>query len=309
MEEEPGLDNTTNKGPDQIAKTTQEFKTGETEKKEVEGTNENDESKKPAVQTKPEQIDLPGINKTMEVHHHPQLDHKPKPWKEYLLEGLMIFIAVMLGFFAENVRESITNRQHVRELVLQLAQDLKADTAKLNTAYKGEIRILNADDSLIELLQKPIKKEEIGRFLKLMASAHSLWPFHPSGGAISAIKNELHLKQFSSTKMIGYISEYEGNIELLHTVQDITLQYQRSFLDPFLLQHVDGANLAAAFKQTPLANPELRNLSEEDLIRLGSDLVLIRINTRELLDDNLGVKACAEKLLEYIKKQYDLDED
>ncbi|MFB9842968.1 hypothetical protein [Mucilaginibacter ginsenosidivorans] len=23
----------------------------------------------------------------MEVHHHPQLEHKPKPWKEYLLEG------------------------------------------------------------------------------------------------------------------------------------------------------------------------------------------------------------------------------
>ena len=34
----------------------------------------------------------------MEVHHHPNLHHKRKPWKEYLLEGLMIFIAVTLGF-------------------------------------------------------------------------------------------------------------------------------------------------------------------------------------------------------------------
>ena len=47
----------------------------------------------------------PLITEQMEVHHHPQLDHKHKPWKEYLLEGLMIFIAVMMGFIAENIRE------------------------------------------------------------------------------------------------------------------------------------------------------------------------------------------------------------
>lgn len=30
----------------------------------------------------------------MEVHHHPQLKHEPKPWKEYILEYLMIVLAV-----------------------------------------------------------------------------------------------------------------------------------------------------------------------------------------------------------------------
>jgi hypothetical protein len=34
----------------------------------------------------------------MEVHHHPDLHHKPKKWKEYFLEFLMIFLAVTLGF-------------------------------------------------------------------------------------------------------------------------------------------------------------------------------------------------------------------
>ncbi|MEI8059700.1 MAG: hypothetical protein WCG67_06035, partial [Ferruginibacter sp.] len=28
----------------------------------------------------------------MEVHHHPHLHHKPKHWKEYFLEFLMIFL-------------------------------------------------------------------------------------------------------------------------------------------------------------------------------------------------------------------------
>ena len=41
----------------------------------------------------------------MEVHHHPHIPTHAKPWKEYLLEGLMIFVAVTLGYGAENVRE------------------------------------------------------------------------------------------------------------------------------------------------------------------------------------------------------------
>jgi len=59
----------------------------------------------------PAEVKGPAINDTehpltenkMEVHHHPELHHKHKPWKEYLLEGLMIFIAVMMGFIAEKI--------------------------------------------------------------------------------------------------------------------------------------------------------------------------------------------------------------
>jgi len=29
----------------------------------------------------------------MDVHHHSHLPHQSKPWKQYLTEGLMIFVA------------------------------------------------------------------------------------------------------------------------------------------------------------------------------------------------------------------------
>src|SRR5882757_1923638 len=37
---------------------------------------------------------------TMEVHHHPEVERKI--FKQYVLEGLMIFLAVFMGFIAEN---------------------------------------------------------------------------------------------------------------------------------------------------------------------------------------------------------------
>ena len=219
----------------------------------------------------------------MEVHHHPDLDHKPKPWKEYLLEGLMIFIAVFLGFIAENVREAITDNQHVRELTSQLVRDLKVDTAQLNEIYNGETEILKANDTLIEILKQPVKKEDIGKIEKLVVASHDRWLFHPSAGAITAIKNELHLKQFSSSRIIGYIAEYEKHTTRLYAVQDITEQYQRSFIDPFLLQHFTAAGLEMAFNRKASTAPDTRNLSQEDFTQLGADMILIRINTNELL--------------------------
>ena len=245
----------------------------------------------------------------MEVHHHPQLDHSPKPWKEYLLEGLMIFIAVMMGFIAENVREAITNHQHVKELTSQLVQDLKTDTTQLNEIYQFETGILKTTDTLINLLQPPLKNEDIGHIQRLVANSHSIPLFHPSAGAIFAIKNELHLKQFSSSKIISYIASYERHTELLHTAQDVALQYQRSYVDPFLLKHFTAANLSAAFSGGKLEKPEMRNLSQEDITQLGVNMVLIRVVNDELLRDNRKTKNDVTALLQYVKERYQPDEE
>jgi hypothetical protein len=271
------------------------------------------------IKTPPEEVKMPDENGNketgnalaetdMEVHHHPQLEHKAKPWKEYILEGLMIFFAVMMGFFAENIREGITNREHVKELVSQLNQDIRSDTSQLNSIYRAETEIFESDSELMDLLQHSVKEVSMDRLQQLIVQSHSLWPFYPSTGAMAAIKNEIHLKQFSNSKMIGLIAAYEKHIELLHTVQDITLQYQRMYIDPFLVHHFTSASLNASFNRKAMANIESRNLTQEDLIQLGSEMSLVSINTKELLDNNRRLFTDAANLLAYVKKQFDADE-
>jgi len=58
----------------------------------------------------------------MEVHHHPDLHHRRKKFKEYLLEFFMIFLAVSMGFIAENVREGIGDREKERHYVESLVK-------------------------------------------------------------------------------------------------------------------------------------------------------------------------------------------
>src|SRR5580700_6040591 len=67
----------------------------------------------------------------MEVHHHPDLHHKKKHLKEYLLEGLMIFLAVTLGFFAETIREKISENHREKGYIAGLINNIQTDTTNL----------------------------------------------------------------------------------------------------------------------------------------------------------------------------------
>ncbi len=61
----------------------------------------------------------------MEVHHHPHVEKKN--FKEYFLEFLMIFLAVTMGFIAENIRESFSDRENEKVYMESLVQDVKDD--------------------------------------------------------------------------------------------------------------------------------------------------------------------------------------
>ncbi len=65
----------------------------------------------------------------MEVHHHPHIEKKN--FKEYFLEFLMIFLAVTLGFFAENIREQIKDNKQGKQYIRSLIEDLEADTMRM----------------------------------------------------------------------------------------------------------------------------------------------------------------------------------
>ncbi len=218
----------------------------------------------------------------------------------------MIFIAVMMGFIAENIREDITNNRHAHELTAQLVADLKADTAHLAKVIDEQTKIRQANDSLFTLLQQPLATADLNQIQRLIINSHNLWTFHPAGGAIGAIKNELHLKQFGHSQLISYIADYESGIDLLHTAQNVYLEYQHNMLDAFLREHFTPGNLLAAFDHKPLPDAHMRDLTQAGLTQLAADIVLIRVVSDEIVRDDISVKKKAVDLLNYTISVYDL---
>jgi hypothetical protein len=80
----------------------------------------------------------------MEVHHHP--DFRKKHLKEYFFEGLMIFMAVTLGFFAERLRENLAEHAKEREFIISMIEDAETDIKNIQTASAlNKIRVLKLD--------------------------------------------------------------------------------------------------------------------------------------------------------------------
>src|SRR4051794_10114417 len=59
----------------------------------------------------------------MEVQKHPHHVMHKKKWEEYILEFFMLFLAVFLGFVAENHREDEVERKRAKEYVMSMVQD------------------------------------------------------------------------------------------------------------------------------------------------------------------------------------------
>jgi len=65
----------------------------------------------------------------MEVHHHTK--NHGGGWKGHLLEFAMLFAAVTLGFFAENLREHYVERHRAVAFLDSIAADLDADIVNI----------------------------------------------------------------------------------------------------------------------------------------------------------------------------------
>ena len=68
----------------------------------------------------------------MEVHKHPHHATHKKKWGEYFLEFLMIFLAVFLGFVAENLREHEAEKKRGKEYIHSFYEDLKYDISRMD---------------------------------------------------------------------------------------------------------------------------------------------------------------------------------
>ena len=90
-------------------------------------------------------------NQFMEVHHH---SHKPKNWKEYITEFVMLFTAVTLGFFAENQREHYIEGQREIQYMESLIEDLAKDKYDLSQSINYTITQTKNIDTVIAILSE-----------------------------------------------------------------------------------------------------------------------------------------------------------
>ena len=90
----------------------------------------------------------------MEVHAHTHSERKK--WTHYLWEFLMLFLAVSLGFYAENLREGMIHKEQVKTNMQSLLSDLQSDVVLFDSVISRNQYAYTMADSLIEMLHDDI---------------------------------------------------------------------------------------------------------------------------------------------------------
>jgi hypothetical protein len=229
----------------------------------------------------------PKLNLIMEVHHHPHVEKKNL--KEYFLEFLMLFLAVTMGFIAENFRESISDRSKEKDYVVSIKKDLQQDTIALNIWIPTIFRRVKEFDTLISFLQRKglnPNGSELYYYARLSTRTRV---FNANNNTITELKNSGNFRLISNKQIIDGLINFQKMIDSYLSLSAVDIK-ESDMLYPLLGKLFDAsifnsmsktagevnayavdsvtASLALENLSVPAGNPQLREHDENDINEL-----------------------------------------
>jgi len=148
----------------------------------------------------------------MEVHAH---THTPrKKWTHYFWEFLMLFLAVSLGFYAENLREGILHKKEVKTHMNSLIADLQSDIVLFDSVIDRNSYGAEMADSLIKLLHSDITNTTDIYFAARSVTAN-LGYYYTNSKSFDQLKSSGLLRYVKPKILLDSIGTYYSSFQWL----------------------------------------------------------------------------------------------
>jgi cell division protein FtsB len=251
----------------------------------------------------------------MEVHHHPDLEHKKKNFREYFLEFLMIFLAVTLGFLAENLRERITDNSKEKEYIESMVQDLKTDTAKASRSIRDMRAQIFGMDTLEMLLNPNINENDRAVFTCYRQSKYmfdeNTMIF--SSRTITQLFSSGNMRLIKKQAVSDRISEYYSAIRNADAQKAYYIDYFQKCLDIFLQiysfdsYHTRVDTMGKIYSTLPeFGKVKIADTNPGDLQKFKSTIELTKGIIASYRDRIENLNTEATSLIEFLRKEYRL---
>jgi hypothetical protein len=227
----------------------------------------------------------------MEVHHPHHPTHKKK-WNEYILEFIMLFAAVSLGFLAENIRERQIEDHRAEEFIELFKNEVVNNNKQIDSVLKQDIPLLKANEKIyydLATLNNGFPLIELSDTLNLY-----LYRFSNDKRIFDQMKNSGSLRYIKDKKLIDMITSYEIEADMaeFRAFDQETSQWKDlwTFLNDnmpssFMLRMLINKRLSIVNDQ----NPEVYQLYEKNKILFENKL------KNKYLDESIK-----EKLINYM---------
>lgn len=256
----------------------------------------------------------------MEVHHHPEVEKKG--FKEYILEGLMIFVAVTMGFFAESLREHINESSRAKEYAVTLVRDLREDTAALHKYVKRANYASSNVDTLMKMLAANDPRQiPSGKLYWYGLFGGAQLAFSSHDATLLEMKNSGSLRYFANAKLNRQVAEYDQLLQLFRELEaqetGIYTEVRKTRAQLFDFKYNDAANTVVQriyikYNQASIdsfirTNPPLLSY---DKVEFNEYIEMVRSRFMKNSSNRADtLKHHATVLIGALKKEYSLEDE
>lgn len=245
--------------------------------------------------------------------HHADNNPKGKKWKEYFLEFLMIFLAVTLGFIAENFREHLNDRAKEKQYIESFIHNLKDDTTRLRQVIKSNVRQLKGLDSLLMLSDANMAFDSNRKlfYSYVIGYCYTSSTFTSNDATLQQLKSTGDYRLIEKANVADSLTKYESEINNLYKQAGFYEAYFKeivSLLDELTDMTVLGETAFVARKITDDVVPQLRTENGK-LTVFFNKILIFKIITNALVENNLNPQLeSSTRLIEFLKAKYDIQE-
>ncbi len=244
----------------------------------------------------------------MEVHHHP--DVEKKGFKEYILEGLMIFLAVTMGFFAETIREGISDKSKGHEYIRSFVQDLKHDTASFSYLIRFDekkVAVLNSMPPCFDTIENG--HGSFGCLVPLIKIASFNHNLSFTDGTIQQLKNAGGFRLLNNADKDSIVA-YDHAVRAYENFESTLFQERQDIVRSIYVKLLNYKSQAAMFPdsgKSEVKTPILFSTDKALLNEFFNDLFIYRRVNKSQATMLKRLKNQATALIKYFDKKYDLE--
>ena len=163
----------------------------------------------------------------MEVHSHAHHAAHKKKWHEYILEFAMLFLAVFLGFLAENFREHQVEHNREREYMVTMVEDLESDIPIIDSTVREWTFANMSVDSVVDAITPSLVATDQAKVYRHINEALNPWSFKYNDRTITQLKNAGGFRLLRNEKVSHAIISYDqfNNDALMNIASEHLLLY------------------------------------------------------------------------------------
>lgn len=247
----------------------------------------------------------------MAINKERKSEKKSKSLKNYLFEGLMIFLAVLLGFLTENMRENYTDKVKEQQFIESLVDNLQTDSLMYIKRDSTLIQRITFMDTLNSILTKQPKNRNAEAYLLARFSTRII-QYRPGLSTLNFLSKSNVYASITDGKVKKEIQDYEGEANWIQNLMYV--EEEQSLKLYALLPMVFDSKVFLKMNQTgfnnfetPKGNPDFLNNDPMTINQLVYHLYLRRSQFFSQIINLERVETKRKSLITFLKKRYELN--